>query len=514
MADPIGGMWLALKYDAEPFGGLAVKSQLGSRRSSSHHNLYSIETYPENMRPADTAAAHLQFHLRHEPTSLELLARVFAKTGPSFVQEWINNAPTGQYARRASFLYEFVTGQTLLPPVDLGGNYVSALDASFQVTASPDKMSNVSRWRVRDNMPGNRSFCPFIPLSSQLKTAAEMDVSAGYGELVQEFGESMLARAAVWLTNRESKASFTIEGEEHQLDRIQRFSHVLATRTGHGAVPLTDTDLADLQRNILGDVTITEHFGLRLSPVFVGEYTMRYENVVHYLAPPAQDVADMLGGLKIFLDRTEGQSPVMRSAVAAFGFVYIHPLSDGNGRVHRFLINDVLRRDGAIPDQIILPISATIIGDPTSRRNYDQILDRVSKPLMRQITDHVSFDRDMKTYPDGIKSNLDFSNPDLAKPAWRYINFAPHVIYLSTALEMTIKHHMKEEAIYLRSHHNARQALKELVEMPDMDADRIIRSLRDTHFIPSGKIQKEYPMIEKFRLWNAISEALRRSFSE
>ncbi|PYD74405.1 hypothetical protein CFR71_15235, partial [Novacetimonas pomaceti] len=73
---------------------------------------------------------------------------------------------------------------------------------------------------------------------------------------------------------------------------------------------------------------------------------------------------------------------------------------------------------------------------------------------------------------------------------------------------------MKEEAIYLRSHHNARQALKELVEMPDMDADRIIRSLRDTRFIPSGKIQKEYPMVGKFKLWDAVSEALRRSFSE
>lgn len=36
----------------------------------------------------------------------------------------------------------------------------------------------------------------------------------------------------------------------------------------------------------------------------------------------------------------------MRSAVAAFGFVYIHPLADGNGRVHRFLVNDILRRDG------------------------------------------------------------------------------------------------------------------------------------------------------------------------
>lgn len=64
-----------------------------------------------------------------------------------------------------------------------------------------------------------------------------MDVSAGYGELVQEFGESMLARAAVWLTNRESKASFTIEGEEHQLDRIQRFSHASPREPGKGQSP-------------------------------------------------------------------------------------------------------------------------------------------------------------------------------------------------------------------------------------------------------------------------------------
>lgn len=75
-------------------------------------------------------------------------------------------------------------------------------------------------------------------------------------------------------------------------------------------------------------------FGIRQSPVFVGEM-VRYQEVVHYVAPVAEDVPAMLEGLRVFLERTQGQSPVMRSAVASFGFVYIHPLADGNGRVHR-----------------------------------------------------------------------------------------------------------------------------------------------------------------------------------
>ena len=37
-----------------------------------------------------------------------------------------------------------------------------------------------------------------------------------------------------------------------------------------------------------------------------------------------------------FFKGTKGQSSLMRSAVIAFGFVYIHPLADGNGRIHRF----------------------------------------------------------------------------------------------------------------------------------------------------------------------------------
>ncbi|WP_265088548.1 Fic family protein [Psychrobacter immobilis] len=72
------------------------------------------------------------------------------------------------------------------------------------------------------------------------------------------------------------------------------------------------------------------------------------------------------------MEKTEGQSALMRSAVASFAFVYIHPLADGNGRVHRFLINDVLRRDQITHEPIILPISQAIAEHPSDRHAYDK----------------------------------------------------------------------------------------------------------------------------------------------
>lgn len=127
----------------------------------------------------------------------------------------------------------------------------------------------------------------------------------------------------------------------------------------------------------------------------------------------------MLGGLKIFLERTRGQSAVMRSAVAAFGFVYIHPLADGNGRVHRFLINDILRRDGVVREPLILPVSSLITQDPAERRAYDRILDEVSQPLMRALAGLYAFAATPTPYPDGVSSNFVFRGDDVARPAWR-----------------------------------------------------------------------------------------------
>jgi Fic family protein len=73
-----------------------------------------------------------------------------------------------------------------------------------------------------------------------------------------------------------------------------------------------------------------------------------------------------MDGLKIAADKTEGTYPIIRAALIAFGFVFIHPFEDGNGRLHRFLIHDMLVRDGVVPDGLIIPLSAHM---PTTYRN-------------------------------------------------------------------------------------------------------------------------------------------------
>jgi hypothetical protein len=511
--DPIGAAWLAQQYQLLAIGRLPVHSQIGGRRATQISDGDRLETYPEAMRPSLEPAAHLQFHLRHEVPQMEFLSRLFAKTGPAFVQAWVDAEPTGQYARRAAFLYEWLTEDTLQVPKRIGGNYVDAIDHTKLVAASADRAVKVQRWRINDNLPGTRYFCPTIVKTDATVQAMALDVPQLFQNLADEFGEDLLQRAAVWMTLRESKASFAIEGEADQASRTERFAEVMAQRTGHGDSALSDTTLAQLQSEILGKRTTLTHFGLRQSPVFVGE-TIRYQDVVHYVAPPADDVAAMLGGLRTFLERTQGQSAVMRSAVAAFGFVYIHPLADGNGRVHRFLINDILRRDGAVPDPVILPVSAVITDDSGERRNYDRVLDEVSKPLMQQAREHIAFTSRHTIYPDGVVSNFEFDGNEQVRPVWRYLDLGPHVVYLSNIMKRTLTEQMREQSRYLRSHGRARQVLKEIVEMPDQQADRILTSIEQNNGELSNALAKQMPILNEPGVWTEIIEAISLALQE
>jgi hypothetical protein len=464
------------------------------------------------MRPDPTLRGHLTFHLKHEVPHFELLSRVFARCDAGEISAWVADEPTGQYARRAAFLYEFFTGQHLPVPVALGGGYHDAISADGLVAASPDRAVFDKRWRIRDNMPGTRAFCPMIVKASVGATALELDVRALIHDLEVEFGAELLLRSAVWMTLRESRSSFEIEGEADKTDRIRRFADVLARRTGQGEIPpLDEGSLAELQREILGQRTTVQRFGLRQSPIFVGE-VVRYQEIVHYIAPPPEDLAEMLAGLQTFLDRTHGQSPVMRCTVAAFGFVYIHPLADGNGRVHRFLVNDLLRRDGVVQDPMILPVSSLITSDAAERRAYDRILDVVSRPLMRTVAATYRFAETATTYPDGTSSNFVFDGAETARHAWRYLDLSLHVGYIADVVQRTIREDMLEESRYLRSHGQARLAIKEVVEMPDAQIDRVIRSVLANKGALSGALLRELPILEESGLWQAIATAVHGAF--
>ena len=513
MENRIGAAWLVQRYSLQLAQPLASVSEIGSRRAT-HVQADGArrETYVPAMRPEASLKGHLTFHLKHEEPHLELLARLFVALDPSELVAWFRAEPTGQYSRRACFQYEWLTNKRLEVDGATQGAYVDALDADAVVVASANKVSLAKRWRVRDNMPGSPAFCPLIRKIPQAAQAMLLVIPKLLAELSDEFGEEVLMKSAVWMTLRESKSSFVIEGEGDQGDRIQRFANVLGRRTGQGEVPLTEGALAEIQAEILGKRTTLKQFGLRRSPVFVGE-SVRFQEVVHYIAPPPEDLEPMLRGLQVFLDRTEGQSPVLRSAVAAFGFVYIHPLADGNGRVHRFLVNDVLRRGGVVKDPLILPISSLITSDSRERRGYDRVLEEVSRPLMALIAGRFKFGHPV-TYPDGIASNLHFDDFELARPLWRTPDLTRHVVYLSDVIARTIGDDMRQESRYLRAHARARAAIKDVIEMPDAQVDRVIRSIEANQGMLTHVLAKEIPELTAEGVWDGIIAGVRRAFAD
>ena len=116
----------------------AIVSGIGKRRKTEieKETGFRQEWYPESYRPADTVVAHLQFHLRNEIVQLEFLQRLFERLDSQIIQDWIDAEPTGQYARRTDFLYEWLTDKDLRVPDNIGGNYVDVLSDKWLVTSS------------------------------------------------------------------------------------------------------------------------------------------------------------------------------------------------------------------------------------------------------------------------------------------------------------------------------------------------------------------------------------------
>lgn len=483
-----GYKWLSEAYDVAPVQPFRVRSAIGSARSSVASNGFTVETYPAHYQPHATLSAHLTFALKYEGVELDFLNRLFEVTGPELIAQWALEEPTGAYARRCGFLYEWLTDSILEGVGDAGGNYVDLVDGSQYLTATvPDK---VRRWRINNNLPGTRAFCPMVDFGEQ-GPADPAPLRAEIDHMVDQFGLETIERAVNWLTIKESKASFAIESEGKEEDRIRRLARAMTTHCGKIESALTEEGMLMIQRAIMGDKMVGASLGIRRSPVFVGHTNSTYEPVIDYLAPHHDRVAEMMEGLRAFEQRTRGQNPLLRAAALSFGFVYIHPLGDGNGRLSRFLINDILRRDGFLPAPVILPVSAVISENGMRRAAYDTALDRLSRPLMARMNAVCKFGSTV-TYDDGVESNLHVADWGPGLATWRYADLTRQSEYLVDVIRHSILHGLKGEAVYLLRYDSARDSLKDIIEGRDEDYATIIRSLM-IHMKVSGKLRKTYP---------------------
>ena len=214
-----------------------------------------------------------------------------------------------------------------LPSADKGA-YADVVDADLQWTAAG---KNSTRHRVRNNLPGTPSFCPMIFQTPALREFAKRDLAARARAVVAEVPADVLARTAAFLLLKNSRSSFEIEGEHPPQERIQRWGRAIGEA---GRRPIDLDELLRLQRIVIGDDRFVR-LGLRDEGGFVGDRDRDSGMPLpEHISARYEDLPSLIDGLVAFdRDVAPHLDAVLAAAILSFGFVYIHPFVDGNGRL-------------------------------------------------------------------------------------------------------------------------------------------------------------------------------------
>ncbi|MEO7724841.1 MAG: Fic family protein [Chthoniobacterales bacterium] len=413
--------------------------------------------YPRAYWPGDSEFAQLEFALKYEGLNLSLLRILLPRLDIYDLTGWIKSKPTGAYARRIWFLFEQFSGERL-DLADLSqGNYVELADPKIYYTGP---RRPYRRQRIHFNLLGDLRFCVFIRRTDALAAWVAKQLDQQVRQVVAEIPPEIFRRALDYLYKKETRSSYAIERETPDQERAARFVEMLQ-RAEKGDF-LNKPALVQLQQAIVDPRY--QHTGWRDAineQNFVSEPTPLYEDLVHFIAPRPQEIADLmeawLAASRLMMEAD--CPPVVAAAAVAWTFVFLHPFSDGNGRIHRFLIHHILARRGFAPEGVIFPVSAAMLDDP---RAYDASLEAFSKPLLPLIKWSFDEDREM---------NVEHDTSDL----YRSIDCTAMAEALFNFVERTIERDLPAELQFLLRYDEARRRMRAVVELPDPVAARFIR---------------------------------------
>lgn len=427
--------------------------------------------YPAPLRPRDDVVEHLVFALKYEGVQLLALKKIFLAFDRVRLENAARNKPTSAYLRRLCFLYEWLLDERLALPDVTAGAYVAAVDSKLQY--GTQSYSNESRFRVRNNLPGSSLFCPLVSKTRRLDQFIETDLAGKARSVVASAPRELIARAAAFLLLSDSKASFAIEGENPPKERIARWGAAIGKA---GQIELTEARLVALQREIIGDDRLVR-IGLRNEGGFIGRHDAFAQPEPEHVSANASDLHSLLAGLFAFDARSKDFDlhPVLAAACMAFGFVYIHPFEDGNGRLHRFLMHHVLAERSFTPGGLVFPISSVILDDMA---RYKDVLETVSRLLLPFI-EWISTDR----------GNVSVKN-DTAD-FYRYFDATAHCEYLFTCIERAVDKNLPEELVFLESRDSFHRMATQIVDMSERRLDLLLRFLRQNHGTLSKRARTE-----------------------
>jgi len=406
------------------------------------------QVFTSRYLPENNLYKHLVFALKYEGINLLLLKKLFEKLKEDEILDIVQNEPTGQYSRRLWFMYEWLLNKRLTLDDLQIGNYVYLVDTDLQFALSGGEKS--SRHRIINNLPGVRNFCPLIRKSNKLNQYIVNQLSAYSENYLKNFHSEVLKRAHSFLLLKDSKASFAIEGESPKSKRMARWGQAIGQA---GITELNKEELLRLQQIIIENPRFVE-MGFRQKGGFIGEHDRSSGTPLpDHISARWQDLDELMNGLintnQILLNAE--LDAVLSAAIIAFGFVFIHPFEDGNGRLHRYLIHHILAKKQFSKQGIIFPVSASILDHIV---DYRKVLEAYSIPLLDYIDWTETKDHNIEVLHD----TMDY---------YAYFDATKQAEFLYDCVFDTIENIIPHEVNYLMRYDRFKQYLEDKFEMPD-----------------------------------------------
>lgn len=433
---------------------LPVVAQADSRvkgRDTRRQGNQDLLVFETKYQPEDNLVGHLQFALRYEGINLEVLGLLFEKAGAAEIDAWLDASPQSAYARRAGFLFEWLTGRQLEPSVTSKARFVPVLDIAQQFGVTDGERN--TRFRVINNLPGTRDFCPLVRRTPYLAEMVARNLRERTRETLAHYDQDLLRRAAAFLYLKETQSSFAVERENPSATRAQRFADLLRQADTHR--PLTEARLIELQHAVI-DPRFHE-FTWRHSQNWVGT-DRGYRRQIDFIPPRPEDLPTLMRGLLETVGKGLDMDAVILAAAIAFGFVFIHPFMDGNGRIHRYLIHEVLASAGFTPRGIVLPVSAVILANLDE---YGEILESFSRPMR----DRTEWNPDAPNVPATGNDAI----------YYRYFDATPQAEFMYRTLARTVEEDLPTEIEFLLGFDRARGRLNDMYDWPGQTLDLFIR---------------------------------------
>jgi Fic family protein len=423
-------------------------------------------------KPAEDLYAHLVLALKWEGINLLLFKKLYEKMTSATVESWITAAPQSQYSRRIWFLYEWLMQNELKLPDLKEGNYVELINEKLQYASPLSEIS--SRHRIKNNLPGNPRFCPLIHKTARLEKYIAEQLDEKTNAVISGVHKDILLRTAAFLLLKDSKASFTIEGENPSQTRAVRWGRAIGQA---GSKPLSKEELLRLQQIVIENSRFIQ-MGYRTEGGFIGEHDRSTgEPIPDHISAKAEDLEVLMDGLIAASTQMEQMEfhPVLTATTVAFGFVFIHPFVDGNGRLHRYLLHHVLARMGFTPQGIIFPVSAAILERIV---DYQKVLESYSHPLL----DFIEWRKTPKNNVEVLNETGDY---------YRYFDATAQAEFLFECVDQTIHSTIPEEVAYLQKWEGMKRWLDDRFQMPDKMVALLIRFLEQNNGVLSKRSQEK-----------------------